>query len=180
MRRVTARDLLELVGRHPLALAGLFVVLPAAVLVLGVLHGAGGGGRAPWRFFYAVIVYLACVPGIGAAVITAYTLFFTRENLLDKNLLVYVVPIVSMALTLLLIRKRVPFDDIPGFHRIWGLMTLIAVTFVILLVIHKTFIGIFFAAPIAALFTLGAFLFALLKWGSAALLGEKKDPPGLG
>jgi hypothetical protein len=177
MRRVTARDLIELVGRHPWALAGLFVVLPALVVAMGALHGPGGGARAPWRFFYAVIVYLACVPGVGAAVVTAYTLFFTRENLLDKNLLVYVVPIACMALTLLLIRKRVPFDEIPGFHRIWGLMTLIGVTFVVLLVIHKTFIGIFFAAPIAVLVAVGAFLFGLLKWGSAALLGEKKDPP---
>ena len=179
MPRVTARDLIELVGRHPVILSGLFVVLPVAVVLLGALHGPGGGGRAPWRHVYAVIVYLACVPGVGAAVLTAYTLFFTRENLLDKNLLVYVVPIASMALTLLLIRKRVPFDLIPGFHRIWGLMTLIAVTFVILLVIHKTFIGIFFAAPLAALVALGAFLFALLKWGSAALLGDKSDPPGM-
>lgn len=169
MPPVTARDLLDFVGRHPLVIVGLFVLLPAAVVVTGALHGPGGGTRSPWRYLYAVIVYLACVPGVGAAVVTAYTLFFTRENLLDKNLLVYVVPIVSMALTLLLIRKRVPFDDVPGFHRIWGLMTLIAVTFVILLVIHKTFIGIFFAAPLAALVAIGAFLFALLKWGSNAL-----------
>jgi hypothetical protein len=176
MPRVTARDLIELVGRHPSILAALFVLLPAAVVVLGALHGPGGGGRAPWRYLYAAIVYLACVPGVGAAVLTAYTLFFTRENLLDKNLLVYVMPIASMVLTLLLIRKRVPFDLVPGFHRIWGLMTLIAVTFVILLVIHKTFIGIFFVAPLAALVAIGAFLFGLLKWGSAALLGDKSDP----
>ena len=174
---MTARDLIDLVGRHPLALAGLFVVLPAAVLVMGALHGPGGGGRAPWRFVYAVVVYLACVPGIGAAVVTAYTLFFTRENLLDKNLLVYVVPIASMALTLLLIRRRVSFDEIPGFHRIWGLMTLIAITFTLLLVIHKAFIGIFFGAPLAALVAIFAFLFALLKWGARAVLGEKSDPP---
>ena len=72
-----------------------------------------------------------------------------------------------------------PFDLVPGFHRIWGLMTLIAVTFVILLVIHKTFIGIFFGAPLAALVAAFAFLFGLLKWGSNALLGGKGDPPPL-
>jgi hypothetical protein len=168
---VTARDLLELLGQKPLALAGLFVVLPAAVLLTSALHGPKGGVRPPWSYVYAVLVYLACIPGIGAAVVTAYTLFFTRDNLLDKDLLVYVAPIVSMAVTLVLIRKRVAFDEIPGFEKLSGLMTLIAVTFVILLVVRKTFIGVVVGASLVSLLALGAILFGLLKWGARAVMG---------
>jgi len=177
---VTVRELIDLAGRNPLALLGLFVALPLSVLVIRWIHGRAGGARAPWKYAYSVLVYLACVPGTGAAVLTAYTLFFTRENLLDKDLLVYVVPIVSMIVTLVLIRKIVPFENVPGFDRLSGLMTLIAVTFVILLAIRKTFIGILFGAGIGTLFVLGAFLFALLKWGTQALFrggGEPRAKP---
>jgi hypothetical protein len=177
---VTARELLDLAGRNPGLLLGVFLALPLSVPVLGWIHGRAGGALPPWRYLYAVLVYLACIPGVGAAVVTGYTLFFTRENLLDKDLLVYVAPIVSMAVTLVLIRKNVSFDDVPGFDRLSGLMTLIAVTFVILLAIRKTFVGIFFGAGLGTLFVLGAFLFALLKWGSRALLrgaGEPREKP---
>jgi hypothetical protein len=180
---VTARDLIELAGRHPLALAGLALLPPAVAHLAARLHGPARGALAPWRYLYAVLVYLVCVPGTGSAVLTGYTLFFTRENLLDKDLLVYLLPILSMAVTLLLIRRSVSFDDVPGFDRLSGLMTLIAVTFVVLLAIRKTFVGILFGASITTLFALGAFLFALLKWGSDTLFrraGEpRRKPPGL-
>ena len=56
--------------------------------------------------------------GLFAAVITAYGLFFTRTNLLEVNLLVYALPIVSMAFTLLAVRRNVEFESIPGFDRL--------------------------------------------------------------
>jgi hypothetical protein len=172
---VTARDLLELLGRHPLILAGLFVLLPAAVILTSALHGPKGGVRPPWSYAYAVLVYLACIPGVGAAVVTGYTLFFTRENLLDKDLLVHLAPIVSMVVTLVLIRKRVAFDEIPGFERLSGLLTLIAVTFVILLLVRKTFIGIVFGASLVSLLALAAILFGLLSWGARAVRGSNRS-----
>lgn len=173
---MTARELIDLAGRQPLLMAAFFLAPPLAAALARWTHGPGLGGAPPWRYLYALLVYLACVPGIGAAVLTGYTLFFTRENLLDKDLLVYVVPIVSMVVTLVLIRKNVSFDDVPGFDRLSGLMTLIGITFVILLAIRKTFIGIFFGASITTLFVLGAFLFALLKWGAYAVFRGSEEP----
>jgi hypothetical protein len=172
---VTARDVIDLAGRNPWAIAAVSVAPP----LLALLAARGGVTASPSafrRYFYAVLVYLVCVPGIGAAVLTAYTLFFTRESLLDKDLLVHVLPIVSMAATLPLIRKGISFDDVPGFDRLSGLMVLIAVTFIIVLVIQKTFVGIFFGASFAVLLALGAFLFALLKWGAGAVLRSPEEP----
>jgi len=173
---MSARELLDLAGRHPAALLALGLLPPIAALVLGWIHGRGGGAGSPWRYIYALLVYASCVPGVGAAVVTAYTLFFTRENLLDKNLLVYGLPIVSMALTLGLIRKNVAFDDVPGFDRLSGLLTLIAVTFVVLLAIRKTFVGVIFVGSIAKLAVLAALVFALLRWGTRALLRRGDEP----
>ena len=173
---MTARALIELLGSHPALLLGLALVPPVAAVVLAWVHGRDAGAAAAWRHLYAVLVYAACVPGMGAAVLTGYTLFFTHESLLDKDLLVYVVPIVSMAVTLILIRKSVSFDAIPGFDRLSGLMVLIGVTFAILLAIRKTWIGIVFGASIGTLAVLGAALFGLLKWGSYTLFRRSDEP----
>jgi len=108
--------------------------------------------------------------------LSAYTLFFTRESFLDVNLFVYLAPIVSMGVTLGVVRRSVSFDEVPGFHRLSGLMALIAVTFVIVLAIRKTFIGIFFGASLATLFVLGAGLFGLLTWGASALFRGRNEP----
>jgi hypothetical protein len=173
---VTARDLIELAGRQPLALLGAALLPPIACLLLSFIHGREPGAARAYRHVYAVLVYLACVPGVGAAVLTAYTLFFTRESLLDKDLLVYVAPVASMVVTLLLIRRSISFDAVPGFDRLSGLIVLIAVSFGILLAIRKTFIGILFGVSLPALLVVGAAVFGLLKWGARALSGGRRAP----
>ena len=173
---MTVRQLLTLVGQHPAILLGLAAVPPLVALILCALHAKGNGGAAPWRHLYAVLVYAVAFPGMGSAVVTAYMLFFSRENLLDANLLVHFGPIASMVATLLIMRKNVSFDEVPGFHRLSGLMTLIGVTFVILLAVQKTFIGLFFGGSIEWLLLLAGGIFALLKWGAGALFRNRDEP----
>jgi hypothetical protein len=174
---MTLRELIEIASRNAAWMAVLGVVPPIAAWLAGVVHGRGRGGVTPWRYLYAVLVYLVSIPGVGAAILTAYTLFFTRESLLDKDVFVYLLPIVSMAATLIIIGKNVAWGDVPGGGRLSGLITLLAVTFLIVLAIHKTFIGIFFGASIATLAALGVFLFALLKWGASAVFRRSDEPP---
>jgi hypothetical protein len=183
---MTGRELVTLAGSNPLVLAAVLGVPPLAalVLVLGFVHERGNGGRAPWKYVYALVIYATCLPGMLAAVLTGYTLFFSRENLLDQNVLVYVAPIVAMTVTLMLVRRNVSFDAVPGFDRLWGLMTMIAVTFVIVLAVSKTSIFLFFGGSVVMLIGLCAFIFALLKWGAfMAFRGSrepKQDPPRFG
>jgi hypothetical protein len=149
---------------------------PVAAWLCGVAHGRGCGGNAPWKYFYSVLVYLSCVPGTFAAVITAYTFFFTRENLMDVNPLVYFLPLVSMVATLVLIHKNVAFDLVPGFDRLEGLMVMIACSFVFALAIQKTKIWVVFGGSIGGLFLLAAGVFALLKWGVYMLFRRRDEP----
>ena len=106
-----------------------------------------------------------------ASVLTAYTLFISRENLLDVNPLVYFLPVVSMVVTLVFIRKNVSFDEVPGFDRLSGLMVMVGCSFAVALAIQKTNIWIFFGGSIERLFILAAGVFALLKWGLAGCSG---------
>jgi hypothetical protein len=173
---MTTRQFIEMAGQHWLALLGLFLVAPAAAWLCGWAHGRGNGGKPPWNYIYSVLVYLACVPGTFAAVLTCYSLFFTRENLLDVNPLVYFLPIVALVVTLVFIRKNVSFDEVPGFERIEGLMVMIACSFGVALAIQKTNIWIFFGGSIERLFILAAAVFALLKWGAYMLFRRRDEP----
>ena len=173
---MTTRDLIQQANQHPVALAAALAAPPVVAWVVGRLHERGGGGAGPWKCFYAVLVYLACVPGMFAGVLTAYTLFFSRENLLDTNLLVYFLPIVSMIVTLVLIRKNVAFDQVPGFDRLSGLMVMVGCSFAIALAIQKTKIWILFGGSIDRLFILAVGIFGLLKWGAYMLFRRRDEP----
>ena len=173
---MTTRDVIQWAGQHPVVLLLGFVAPPVLAWLAGQMHGKDQGKLAPWRYLYSVLVYLVCVPGMFAGVITAYTLFFSGENLLDANLLVYFLPIASMVATLVLIRKNVSFDDVPGFDRLSGLMVMVACSFVIALVIQKTRIFVFFGGSIEKLFLLAAAVFALLKWGTYMLFRRRDEP----
>src|ERR1043166_7026314 len=166
---MTLRELISFLNHQPLVLVIIFVLAPLSAWVCGFLHERGSGGNAPWKYVYSVLVYLACVPGIFATVLTGYALFFTKENLLDLSVLVYVLPIVSMIVTLALIRKNVSFDAVPGFDRLSGLMVMLGCAFAIALAIEKTRIWIFFGGSIDRLLILAAGIFALLKWGTYML-----------
>ena len=164
---MTGRELLALAGSHPLVLTVALAVPPLVALSLGFVHSRDRAGAAPWKYAYATVVYATCIPGMLAAVLTAQTVFLSRESLLDQDVLVYIAPLVAMTVTLLLVRRNVSFDAIPGFDRIWGLMTLIALTFVIVLAISKTRIFLFFGGSMMMLLAACVFVFALLKWGAS-------------
>ncbi len=173
---MTTRDLIQWAGRHPVVLMAAFIAPSVIAWLAGRLHGKEQGKLSPWKYLYAVLVYLVCVPGMFAGVITAYTLFFSGENLLDANLLVYLLPIASMIATLVLIRKAVSFDDVPGFDRLSGLMVMVGCSFGIALAIQKTRIFLFFGGSIGKLFLLAAGVFALLRWGTYMLFRRRDEP----
>ena len=158
------------------ATAAVFVMPPLLAFLLRFLHGRENGKDAPWRFCYTLLVYWASVPGVLVAVVVGYMLFFSSENLLDQNVLLYILPPVSMVVTLVLIRKNVSFDDVPGFDRLSGLIAVIAVAFVLVLAIHKTRLWLVFGGSIFVLagFVMG--LIGILQWGLYALFRRGDEP----
>ena len=80
----------------------------------------------------------------------------------------------KLTLTLLLARRNVDFDEVPGFDRLFGLMVVLAITFVLVLGIAKTRIWLFFGASIFTLALLVAVLIGLLMWGGKLVAWHKK------
>lgn len=172
---MSIQDLLLNAGGYPWAIVSVFVSVPVATWVVGRLHGRGRGGTTPWKHLYATFVYLTCVPGLFAAVVTAYSFFLTSTNLLEVNALVYLLPIVSMVVTLVLVRQNVDLDEVPGFHRLSGLMTLIGMSFAVALAISRTRVWLFFGGSVLLLFAIAAAAFAFMTWGTRALFRRSRD-----
>jgi hypothetical protein len=173
---MSAQDLIEVASRHGRWLLIYFLALPLLAWLVGVAHRRVAVGSSPWRYLYMVLVYLAAGPGMAAAVLLGYTLFFTGQNLLQVDLVVYALPLLSLAATLAIMRRRVDFVEIPGFQRLSGLMVMIAASFVLALGIAKTRIWLLFGSSLLSLLLLVAVLFGLIKWGVAALLGQADRP----
>ena len=153
-----------------------FLTPPALVWIFGRLHRGQNEFNAKRNTVYSFFVYLVCIPGMFSSVLTAYTMFFVRQNLLQVNFFIYFFPILSMIVTLVLVNKNVVWNDLPGVDRLYALMILIAVTFGIALAVYKSRIWIFFGGSIALLILFCIFLFALLKWGMTMLFRSKDEP----
>jgi hypothetical protein len=173
---MTINDFIRMANGHLPALLIFFVAPPVVAWLCGRIHGRGNGGNAPWKYIYSVLVYLVCIPGLLSSVLTGYALFFQRADMRDVNLAVYILPIISMIVTLILIHKTVNFENVPGFDRISGLMVMIGCSFVIALAIDKTRIWLLFHGSIAMLFALAAGIFAMLKWGTYMLFRRRDEP----
>lgn len=168
---MTLRGLIALLSTHSGLTYAALAAVPASALALGRAHRDGEGGLSPWRNAYAVLVYAACVPGMFSACLVAYALFFTKENLLDVSIPVYFLPMAQMALSLAIMARRVDFDAVPGFDKIWGLMGLLGATFAGVLFIHQTRIVMLFHGSFAALGLFGLALFLVLRASARALIG---------
>ena len=166
---MSAQDLIDALGAYPAALLGYFGALPALAWIMGDIEYDRQGPRRAWDYCYSVLVYGAGVPGIMSAVLIAYALFLTRANLLEVNFLVYFVPLIGMGVTYYLIGRRVSFDRLPGFERLWGLMLLIALSFLTVLVIAKMRILVGFFASFQVLLGLGVLVFLAFQFAGRKL-----------
>jgi hypothetical protein len=110
---MTIEELTTALGRAPAThvLLGVFLGVPALAWLLGAAHGRGRGEAAPYKYVYAVLVYLVSVPGMCAAVLTGYMLFFTRRDLMQVNAIVFLLPVASMVASLIIMRRSVEFQS---------------------------------------------------------------------
>jgi len=153
----------------------IFIAPPVLIWIVSVFHRRQNGIDPPWNYIYSFFVYLVCVPGMFSCVLTAYSMFFVRQNLLQVNFIIYFFPILGMIVTLVIVKKNVNWDQLPGIDRLYALMILIAVSFAIALAIQKSRIWIFFGGSIGTLLVLSIFFFALLKWGMHMLFRSKDE-----
>lgn len=170
---MTTREILLALGQSPTLLALMLGGPSLLAIVLGWLHPRGKGGRGPVKYGYSLAVYSACIFGVAALVIDAYTLAFTRENLLDANFLVTIAPIVAMVTTLGLVSRNVDFRALPGFDRLSGLVLMLAATFASVILVSKTNFVVLFHGSFWNLVLVAVGVFLMLKFGTHLMFRRK-------
>ena len=135
---MTLRDVFNAVSGQPALLFLLLLAPPTGAFLVNLWSGETAEKIVRWKYVYAVLVYLACIPGIFAVTLNVYLFLFERQSIWDMNLAVQVLPILTMVVTLLLIRRKIPFDYIPGFGKLSSFLTLIAAVMGILWFIDRT------------------------------------------
>ncbi|GAB3974916.1 hypothetical protein GCM10028806_31540 [Spirosoma terrae] len=157
---MTLRDIFEAASHQPMLLFLVLMSVPVLAFLVNLWSGETAEDIWKWRYVYAVLVYMACIPGIFAITLTVYLFLFERQSIWDIHLVIQVLPILTMGFTLALIRRKIPFNYIPAFGKLSSALTLIAAVIGILWIIDRTRLVAITYIPFT--YILGAFVVLLL------------------
>ena len=139
---MTLKDFFELLGNNPFYVISFFALIPITALIAGFM-GKNEGHISPWKYLYSALIYMVCIPGIFAITLNVYKFLFERGSIMDLNIYTQILPIISMIITILLVRGNVALDRVPGFGKLSGMVTMITVLFAIMWFLEKTRIYVF-------------------------------------
>ena len=163
---MTLREAFEAISESPAVAIGFLTMIPVLTWILSKIAGKESA-LSPWKYFYSILIYIASILGVLSIVLWGYLFLFERQSVWDVNLILQILPVVSMVLTLLIIRQVVPYSAIPGFDRLSGLIIMLFALLIFLWVIDRTRILDISFLPIqyALIGFLGALLIVRWAWG---------------
>lgn len=169
---MTLQELFDMMGENPSFIMAYFIGLPVLSLIMTWITGKDSY-QSPWKYVYSALIYAACIPGIFATMLVAYTLFFENKSLLQVNLFVYFLPIVSMFAVLMILSRKLRLDQIPGFDKISGLIFMIVAVSVIIFILMRMRIFTVFFGSIGHLFLLFLILLIVFRIGFKRLFANR-------
>ena len=168
---MTLQDLFQLLAENPAYILVFFSLIPITALLAAVM-GRGEGHLAPWRYLYSVLIYLVCVPAIFSITLSIYLFLFERRSILQTDVYTQILPVLSMAVTLWLIKKNVDLVYIPGFDKLSGLIVMIAATLGIMWFIDRTRILAFTYIPFPYVLLIFVVLLLVIRLGWGRLFSS--------
>jgi len=139
---MTLEEFFDKLGENPFYVIAYFALIPITALIAGIL-GKNEGHISPWKYLYSTLVYMVALPGIFAVTLNVYKFLFERGSIMQLNVYTQILPIISMIITILLIRGNVALDRVPGFGKLSGMVTMITLLFAIMWFLEKTRIYVF-------------------------------------
>jgi len=161
---MTIQQFLNHISNDPFYLLLYLSLLPFTALLF-LLLAKNEGTKSPWKFGYSVLIYLSCIPGIFAFVFLVYRFIFENQQILNVDIYTQLLPIISMTLTIFLIRKNVDLTYIPGFGKLSGLTMMILATFIVMWIFNKTHLLAITFIPIQYILIIFIVLFIAIKVG---------------
>ena len=136
---MTLAEFFDWIGERPGLILTYFILIPLIALLAGAFS-KGQGHLSPWKYLYSALIYLVSIPGIFAVTLSVYLFLFERRSIMDTNMYTQVLPIFSMIATILIIKKQVSLDQVPGFDKLSGLIIIISSLICLMWIIDKTHI----------------------------------------
>ena len=167
---MTLGDFFTLCSENPAVMLGFFLLIPLMAL-LALLFSNGEGHLSPWKYLFSVLIYLVCIPGIFAVTLSVYLFLFERRSIMETNVYTQILPILSMVITLILIRKQVDLNLVPGFGKISGLITILTVLIILMWIIDKTHIYSITFMPFYVVVLILVVGYMLIRMGFRKLVG---------
>lgn len=168
---MTLQELFDLLAANPAYILFFFFLIPFCALLAGIL-GRGEGHLSPWRYLYSALLYLACIPGIFALTLSVYYFLFERIPILQTNVYTQILPVVSMLLTIFIIRKNVDLDEVPGFDKLSGLIMIIVSALAIMWFIDRTRIWVLTYVPFQWVILMFIGLLIVIRFGWSRLVSR--------
>jgi len=166
---MTLREFFDYLGANPLVVLGYFLLIPFTAMLAGWIS-KGEGHLSPWKHLFSLLIYLVCVPGIFATALSVYFFLFERGSIMNTNVLIQILPIVSMILTLSIIRGYVDFGYIPGFGKISSLMAMICAVFILMFLLDRTHIIAWVNIPVQYFLIMLVGLLLVFRFGMKRLI----------
>ncbi len=143
---MTLQDFFNWVKVNPYYTLAYFILIPVIALLAGIF-AKNEGHQSPWKYVYTILIYLVCIPGIFAVTFNIYLFFWERSSIMDAEILLQVIPVLSMIVTLYIIKSNVDLDYIPGFDKLSGLMTIIGILLTLMWILDRTHFFVFASMP---------------------------------
>jgi hypothetical protein len=144
---MTLQDFFNFLGNNPSYVSAYFLLIPLVALLVNWIS-SGVGHESPWRYCYSILIFAACVPGMFSVALSVYFFLFERGSILNTNILTQVLPILSMILTIAVVKRNVSLAYVPGSERISSLMILIGATLMLMYILDRTRIIAFVMIPV--------------------------------
>ena len=168
---MTLADFFNLLSNNPTFILFYFLALPLTAY-LSSIFGKGEGHLTPWKQLYCFIVFAAAIPGIFAVILNIYLFLFERQPIMETNIYTQILPILIMVLTLWLVRRNVPFELIPGFDRLSGLLMIVLAVLAVMWLLDRMHIIAFTYMPFHYVLILLVAAFVGVRYGAKKLLAK--------
>lgn len=165
---MTIKDLLNILTNNQFIILGYFILLLVSTIILAATVNKANFSYL--KYAASILVYGVCIPGIFSTLVTFYMFFILRADIMQLNIIVYLLPIVFMVLILVIMNKRIGMKSIPGFGKLSALMLLIGLSFLLVFVIQRTYFGVVFMGGFVQLLIAFAVLFFVLKYAWSKLV----------
>lgn len=166
---MTLGEFFTWMGSSPQYIIGYFVLMPLLALLMWFV-AKGQGHTSPWKYVYTTILYAVSIPGIASVAFNIYLFAFQRQNIYDANLFIQVIPILSMIITIWLMKQNVDFKYLPGFDKLSQLITIIFSALLLMWVADKVRIYSFTYVPLWQLILILGGLIMLIRYAWQKLI----------